>query len=826
MKFRPLCFDYHTEASNLLRQERKQISRIEISLKYIDGEETDYEENETVASAFNSIQSKTLGKKRKNFSPAIETEKISVLYEVETTSNGDITSDREGSPNKRSRRHATNIVQVPSPRGTTLYDYPWLVALLSNIRRQCNQKRLADEPCFGLYCVKFCRDWHSWEKTAWLRMIDLANFCFLCRKTGLSAAAAVEDIETRSRLPELAVPKDEPEIPMSKQPYRYCLLDILQDETGKFLKQPLGSSDDRAETLKRELKAIVPYQPILNLVKQIKDSYHCAILTAVCIMRYKKSQELKKSENHSPEKRKFDQEMEMQAKESKFRKIDHNYLKDQDPMPPAKCKQNSQESLPSSAPRLHQSPSPELIKLNDLEQNETKAKAKEMILLEKFGLNPRDLQKKNSYEKTLRTNAVLAAPPLRCDSPSSLDYKLKQRSVNVMKDSKGEKLTTAKHLKRPPPAPERHPSQINQSSKRFQQPSLQSVYPVQVATKEKARKKSKKERKEAKKLAKRLRKAKRKLEKDMKKKPSKQRVVESSIDKAPKNDEPAASSSKVSVPSGSKATVSHTVFPRRSLTKDESHRESLESLQLLCSEAFLETWGEAVAKLALGEWTSNLNSRKISFLDTSLVDKCGVDIEAPGRGGIIVSALSSWQGQGFSSLVKRIVDLLSVSRYNTIEVLLCADIDQDEFIMKNMVTLQNAVLQKKGSLGTIVSFHLIPPSFLAESIGTSLRMHKSHQYMKEVEACLSDDRIFERLHFLLSLVPTLSATTALYSLISSPFFQGIEDDKSRKWFQELLGRNNHERDRMRALGNSGLINPAAAVQLCFALGVKVLSQEK
>ena len=144
----------------------------------------------------------------------------------------------------------------------------------------------------------------------------------------------------------------------------------------------------------------------------------------MCIMRYKKSQELKKSENHSPEKRKFDQEMEMQAKESKFRKIDHNYLKDQDPMPPAKCKQNSQESLPSSAPRLHQSPSPELIKLNDLEQNETKAKAKEMILLEKFGLNPRDLQKKNSYEKTLRTNAVLAAPPLRCDSPSSLDYKL------------------------------------------------------------------------------------------------------------------------------------------------------------------------------------------------------------------------------------------------------------------------------------------------------------------------------------------------------------------------------------------------------------------
>ena len=375
---------------------------------------------------------------------------------------------------------------------------------------------------------------------------------------------------------------------------------------------------------------------------------------------------------------------------------------------------------------------------------------------------------------------------------------------------------------------------------------------------------NKERKKQTRKLAKKLKKAKRKLEKEMKRHSGKKkRDKNPSPAKTTKIYEPdtthvkhikvtsgqattnfgshprktqkdslviaeSPSTQKISPPLRNKDTVS---VPRELGSSEDGtgpQLDSLDSLQLLCSETFLETWGETVTKLASGEWKStNTKARKIRFLDTSLVDICGVDIEVPGRGGIIVSSLSRPE---FPILVKRVVDLISMSRYRYLEVFLCVEADQDDSILKNIVTLQNSVLHERGPLGTAVSFTVVSPRSLATFIGNSVRMHKTSKESKEIEAYLSDERTFERLYFLISLVPTFTASTALYCLESSKFSPETNGDRSKEWFKELLGRNNQERDRMNAMGGSlgnasQLLNPEAMTQLSFALSMNVPSQK-
>jgi hypothetical protein len=237
--------------------------------------------------------------------------------------------------------------------------------------------------------------------------------------------------------------------------------------------------------------------------------------------------------------------------------------------------------------------------------------------------------------------------------------------------------------------------------------------------------------------------------------------------------------------------------------------------------------------LTSGEWKPSRHSEdaslvksakpgslKICLFDTSLVDKCGVDIETPDRGGIIVSSLSSWQHAGFQSLIKRIVDLISTSKYRYLDVFVCADIDQDDAATNNIVTLQNAALHQSTNLATSVSISIVSPRSLATSIGYSVYMLRSSLNLEEIEAWVSDERTYERIHFLLSLIPTLTTTTVVHCLRSSPLTKESQKDRSRLWFHNLFSENDCERQRLQAM-DSRFLHPAAMTQLSFALRVNI-----
>ena len=264
---------------------------------------------------------------------------------------------------------------------------------------------------------------------------------------------------------------------------------------------------------------------------------------------------------------------------------------------------------------------------------------------------------------------------------------------------------------------------------------------------------------------------------------------------------------------------------------------SLSPIQFLCSESFIETWGDVVGKLATGEWASSFGgdhiveldqdplrptkaSKKICFLDTSLVDTCGVDIETPNRGGIIVSALSSWQKSGVSSLIKRIVNVASTSRYKFLEVFLCADIDLNLTITENITKLQNAVFRTKGNPPTVVCFKMVSPRSMADCIAHALSSQESStENFNKIEDMISNDRVRERIIFLLSIIPSLAVGGALRCLT---LVDQDQSDDGSQGFQRLLGKNQMTRKRVESAARcqdneSNMLHPGAMIQLSFAL---------
>ncbi|KAL3942194.1 MAG: hypothetical protein SGBAC_003573 [Bacillariaceae sp.] len=250
---------------------------------------------------------------------------------------------------------------------------------------------------------------------------------------------------------------------------------------------------------------------------------------------------------------------------------------------------------------------------------------------------------------------------------------------------------------------------------------------------------------------------------------------------------------------------------------------------LLCSEDFLETWGDAAGRLVSGDWQTQISShrhtgesaaRRFSFVDTNLVDACGVDIELPDRGGIVVSAMSSWHSDsGFENLLMRVVGLISSTRFRHLSIFLCADVDQDDATIDRIAALQSAVLHQGDGLVTATSFTLVSLNALAASIGQSIYKLDASWGMEEVESWLLDDRTFERLLFLVRLIPTLTATSVLQCLMSSPVANGSTDDKSRQWFHSVF-QDGIERKRMQGI-DPKLLHPAVITQLSFALGVNI-----
>uniref|UniRef100_A0A7S4ENV6 Uncharacterized protein n=1 Tax=Pseudo-nitzschia australis TaxID=44445 RepID=A0A7S4ENV6_9STRA len=276
-------------------------------------------------------------------------------------------------------------------------------------------------------------------------------------------------------------------------------------------------------------------------------------------------------------------------------------------------------------------------------------------------------------------------------------------------------------------------------------------------------------------------------------------------------------------------------------------------VRLFCSESFLENFGEVIAAFARGTFHGNKSTeeKSIHFTDTDLMDVCGVDIETPCRGAIVISTLSQIQRSSDNGLMQtflpRMVELVSTTRYSNLTIYLCIDVELDAATSQDIVHLQTAFLCDAGDAvqRTKTNIQLTSRACLAACISKTIFLNHSSvsspspfSALSKVDHWLSDQRACQRLKFLLNIIPTLSVTSSLHWLDSSrspirPSTQNqTEEDKSLAWFQHCFKHVDEECNRLKSLllpsCNSrhnlqlhDCMNPYVAQQLAMVVGARL-----
>ena len=239
-------------------------------------------------------------------------------------------------------------------------------------------------------------------------------------------------------------------------------------------------------------------------------------------------------------------------------------------------------------------------------------------------------------------------------------------------------------------------------------------------------------------------------------------------------------------------------------TEDES------PICLLCSEAFIENFGQIISDIIRGDSIveSNIESsttarRPIRFIDSDLVDVCSVDIETPSRGAMVVSTISQIRNSGgiMTFFLPRIVALAATNRYDRLVVFVCVDVILDSAITRDLVRLQSAFLSCERELPrTQTSIQLCSKQSLGACISRTIYRTNGlfSDSLSQVDYWLSDSRACQRLKFLLSIIPTLSATGALHwlhlsvgksswsPLRNNNQYTVEEEDQTLEWFQQCF----------------------------------------
>ena len=241
---------------------------------------------------------------------------------------------------------------------------------------------------------------------------------------------------------------------------------------------------------------------------------------------------------------------------------------------------------------------------------------------------------------------------------------------------------------------------------------------------------------------------------------------------------------------------------------------------VLCSEHFFENFSEVVADLSTGKWFQPLINDKndrnehelagpgwgelhtlpaqgqesfvepkiISLFDSPLIDEVGVDIELPGRVGVVASRLSSWSvrnsnsssdGGGVSdesvkSFIRRMVYVAATGRYNTLHILLVVDgiVDLTSPLLSNgIVLLQNALIRQPASPCEHVTIQYVSPKSISTTIAHIVVSEHTLRYQEEnlvsaalssvvskdwIEDIVGDEGIREKARFLLAVCSSLS----------------------------------------------------------------------
>ena len=245
------------------------------------------------------------------------------------------------------------------------------------------------------------------------------------------------------------------------------------------------------------------------------------------------------------------------------------------------------------------------------------------------------------------------------------------------------------------------------------------------------------------------------------------------------------------------------------------------AVRLVCSETFLENFGNVVAELAGGEI---VNGQSIQLIDTSIMEVTNVDIEAPGRGAIVVGVTSRIRSQkdGQHQFMMKIVDTAANARYKWLNVVVVVDSDLDRATSEMIVLFQNAVIRHEGSPGTITSFSLTTQKSLSKTIAeTILNLGHADSISTEMEQYLADDRTKRRLEFLLVLIPNLTITGLLHWLamdLESDGRHNSLEEKVSNWLHRILSDANNECDRLKNALHSNetlrmTLNPNVVLQL-------------
>ena len=267
-------------------------------------------------------------------------------------------------------------------------------------------------------------------------------------------------------------------------------------------------------------------------------------------------------------------------------------------------------------------------------------------------------------------------------------------------------------------------------------------------------------------------------------------------------------------------------------------------IRILCSERFIESFGETVSEITRSNSASSVSQQKtIQFIDTNLVDVCSLDIEIPSRVAMVVSTMSQIQNSGglMANFLPRIVEVAACNRYTNLVVFVCVDVTLDSTTARDLIRLQSAFLScDRGLPRTHTTIQVCSKQSLAASISNNIsRFIESENgllsnVVSKVDHWLSDERASLRLKLLLSIIPTLSVIGALSwlelsietstrSSLCDRNQHPINGDKMSKWFQNVFQDVEMEKRRLESyLSGSNLkafMNPSVPNQLASVVNI-------
>ena len=206
----------------------------------------------------------------------------------------------------------------------------------------------------------------------------------------------------------------------------------------------------------------------------------------------------------------------------------------------------------------------------------------------------------------------------------------------------------------------------------------------------------------------------------------------------------------------------------------------LPTVRILCSESFLDIYGDLVAELGSGQWSAlnhdaenvagerhgPASGRKIELIDTALVDQRSVDIELPGRCAMVVYSASAIEDESDAKkVILEFAKLVAAGTYKRLYVFIYCDVDITESVAMHIAKLQAASICNGSTLRTSTYFKTTSPLSLSSSVATTIfschKQNGSRINSDKLAKSVQDQLVNQRVAFLMSVSPSLSALGAL-----------------------------------------------------------------